>query len=106
MMTKKDPYNQKKFIWIIVILIFLVGVPSALSFGLLSDVTIFGQTIFDFLDSMVSNILMPLGALAIAVFTFTRIPKETLFREISVGSTKRNQLFALWFLVIDRKSVV
>jgi len=99
-MTKKDPSKRKKVTWITGILIFLVGVPSALSFGLLSDVTIFGQTIFDFLDSMVSNILMPLGALAIAVFTFTRIPKETLFREISVGSTKRNQLFALWFLVI------
>ncbi|HLS59993.1 MAG TPA: sodium-dependent transporter [Virgibacillus sp.] len=99
-MTKKDQSKRKKVTWITGVLIFLVGVPSALSFGVLSEFTIFGQTIFDFFDYIVSNILMPLGALAIAIFTFTRIPKETLFREISMGSTKRHQLFALWFLVI------
>src|SRR5690625_3708089 len=99
-MTKKDQSKRKKVTWITGVLIFLVGVPSALSFGVLSEFTIFGQTIIDFFDYIVSNILMPLGALAIAIFTFTRIPKETLFREISMGSTKRHQLFALWFLVI------
>src|SRR5690625_3304824 len=55
-MTKKDPSKRKKVTWITGVLIFLVGVPSALSFGVLSEFTIFGQTIFDFFDYIVSNI--------------------------------------------------
>ena len=43
------------------ILIFAVGIPSALSFGIMSDVKIFGKTFFDLVDFSVSNVLLPLG---------------------------------------------
>ncbi len=46
----------------------LVGIPSALSFNVLADWTIFGLTFFDFADYLASNILLPLGGLLIAVF--------------------------------------
>src|SRR5690625_5849954 len=36
-MTKKDQSKRKKVTWITGVLIFLVGVPSALSFGVLSE---------------------------------------------------------------------
>ena len=42
------------------ILIFAVGIPSALSFGIMSDVKIFGKTFFDLVDFSVSNVLLPL----------------------------------------------
>ncbi|MGQ0418078.1 sodium-dependent transporter, partial [Bacillus sp. HC-TM] len=45
------------------ILIFAVGIPSALSFGIMSDVKIFGKTFFDLVDFSVSNVLLPLGVL-------------------------------------------
>ncbi len=47
---------------------FLIGVPSALSFNLLSDFTIFGNTFFDAADYLASNILLPLGGFFIAIF--------------------------------------
>lgn len=47
---------------------FLVGVPSSLSFNAMSDVTIFGLTVFDLVDYISANILLPLGGLFIAVF--------------------------------------
>lgn len=50
------------------ILIFIVGIPSALSFGILSDVKIFGGSIFDFADTLTSKIGMPLGALLVSIF--------------------------------------
>ncbi len=50
------------------ILIFIVGIPSALSFGVLSDVKIFGGSIFDFADTLTSKIGMPLGALLVSIF--------------------------------------
>ncbi|MDZ7623358.1 MAG: sodium-dependent transporter [Ignavibacteriaceae bacterium] len=50
------------------IIIFLLGVPSALSFNLLSDFTIFNLNFFDIVDFIASNILLPLGGLLISVF--------------------------------------
>lgn len=50
------------------LVLILVGVPSALSFNLLADWKLFGKTYFDLADFLASNILLPLGGLAIAVF--------------------------------------
>ncbi len=60
--------RKKRAAWIFGILIFIVGIPSALSFGVLSNVQIFGQSIFDFADLLVSRIGMPLGALGVSLF--------------------------------------
>ena len=47
---------------------FLVGVPSALSFNLISNFKLFGLNFFDFVDFLASNILLPLGGLLISIF--------------------------------------
>ena len=61
--------------------IFLVGIPSALSFGVWSDITIFGKNIFDAVDFLSSNILMPLGALFISIFVSFKMEKKVLEAE-------------------------
>src|SRR5699024_12089971 len=66
--SKRNVTKRKKWAWIIGLAIFAFGVPSALSFGLLSDVTLFDKTIFDLADYTVSNILMPIGSLLMALF--------------------------------------
>ncbi|MEZ2658607.1 sodium-dependent transporter [Aneurinibacillus aneurinilyticus] len=81
-------------------LVFLAGVPSALSFGLLSDVTWLGKTAFDLADYAVSNVLLPLGALLIAIFAPWKIPKDTLLHELSVGTKYGRYWFAAWFFFI------
>ncbi|BCE14965.1 hypothetical protein RSC3_02321 [Bacillus paralicheniformis] len=82
------------------IAIFLFGIPSALSYGVLQDVSIFNLSIFDAADYLVSNILMPLGALLIAVFVPLKIPKEELFAELREGSKISRKWFAAWLLLI------
>jgi len=47
---------------------FLVGIPSALSFGLLKDFQLFGKNYFDIMDFLSANILLPAGGLLIAIF--------------------------------------
>lgn len=44
-----------------------LAIPAALSFGLLKDFSICGKGIFDFLDFMTSNALMPVNALFICI---------------------------------------
>lgn len=98
--TKGDTTKRKKVTWITGILIFIVGIPSALSFGMLSDITIFGKIIFDAADFLVSNILMPIGALMIAIFAAFKIPKNVLWEEMSAGSTIGKRFFASWLFLM------
>ena len=61
-------WKRHKVVVVFGSLTFLFGIPSALSFNLLSDFTIFGFTIFDFLIYITANVMLPLGGLLIAVF--------------------------------------
>jgi len=80
--TKGDDRKRTKMSWMFGLLIFIVGTPFALSFGMLSDVTIFDKSLFDAADYLVSNIFMPLGALLIALFVGYRFPRERLIQEM------------------------
>lgn len=66
-------WSRKKTAIIMASLAFLLGVPSALSVeganGPLSNLIIFGKTIFDLFDFSTSYILMPVGGLIITLFT-------------------------------------
>jgi len=48
--------------------IYLLGIPSALSFNILADYTFMGKTFFDIVDYLASNVLLPFGGLMIAIF--------------------------------------
>ena len=50
------------------VLNFFLGVPSALSQGILAETLILGRTFFDFMDFTSSNILLPLGGLFTVIF--------------------------------------
>ncbi|WP_280770087.1 sodium-dependent transporter [Salipaludibacillus daqingensis] len=99
-LTKNDPSKRKKSSWIAGIAIFVMGIPSALSYGVLADPVFFGLTFFDFLDFLVSNILLPLGALLIAIFVPLKINKKTLAAEIQQGSNMKMIWFHIWFNLV------
>ncbi|WP_191561402.1 sodium-dependent transporter [Metabacillus idriensis] len=98
--SKGDTDKRVKWSWIIGILIFAVGVPSALSFGIWSEVSIFGKTIFDAADYLVSNILMPIGALLISIFVPLKMKKTMLYTELAHGSALSKGLFNCWFFLM------
>lgn len=53
-----------------IILFFVVGIISilaTLSFGLLSDIKLFDKSIFDFLDFLTANVMMPLNSLVLCL---------------------------------------
>ena len=99
-LTKNEDKKRKKTAWIVGSFIFLLGIPSALSAGVLSDFTLFGKNIFDTADFLVSNILMPIGALSISLFVHLKIPKDILLEEISAGTNNGKRIFAIWLLFI------
>jgi NSS family neurotransmitter:Na+ symporter len=59
--------SRKRASLLIYITIFLLGSASALSFGPWSGWTVGGKILFDLLDYVCTNIMMPAGGLAIAI---------------------------------------
>jgi len=98
--TKGDPDKRKKWAWIIGLGIFFVGIPSALSYGVLADFQIFGKTFFDLADYTVSNVLMPIGALLIAIFVSWVMKKSTVFQELEEGSGMKKGVFQAWYFLL------
>ncbi|EJR61947.1 hypothetical protein IIO_02855 [Bacillus cereus VD115] len=92
--------RRTKLSWIIGFCIFLVGIPSALSFGVWSDITIFGKNIFDAVDFLSSNILMPLGALFISIFVSFKMEKKVLEAEFFVGGNYGKKVFTCWAFLL------
>jgi NSS family neurotransmitter:Na+ symporter len=81
-------------------LIFLLGVPSALSNHILANVHFIGERNFlDSIDFIATNYILPLGALCIAVFTgwimTTRVARE----EIEKGAV-RFHFYPAWHFLI------
>ncbi len=98
--SKSDPAKRKKMAWSMGLIIFLIGIPSNLSFGLLGEWLIFGDTFFNQLDFLVSNILLPLGALLISIFVPLKMSKSALQEELLRSSNLGSGFFKVWFITI------
>jgi NSS family neurotransmitter:Na+ symporter len=61
-------WGRQKAVLVMGSVIFALGIPSGLSFGLLADVQLFGMTFFDHVDNISSNYLLPLGGMLTAIF--------------------------------------
>ena len=100
--TNQKNTNRTKFSVIIGILTFIVGIPSALSYGSLSDTLIFGKTVFDLMDFLVSNILMPLGCLALSIFTGYVLDKKVAKEQLHINEHNKTSLvlFRTWLFLL------
>ena len=66
---------------------FLLGVPSALSFGLLKSFTISDKNFFEIISYISINILVPLGGLAAVLLIGYKITKKEVYEHIDLGAT-------------------
>lgn len=99
-MTKNDTKKRKKASWISGLIVFVVGIPSALSFGVLSDVKLFGKTIFDLADFLTSNIALPLGAMLISIFVGYQMKRFEVQKELELGTASTGKFFKVWYFLI------
>ena len=97
--VSKGKGGRNRLSWIIGLAIFIVGIPSALSFGILSDITIFNKIIFDAADFLVSNILMPIGVLLISIFVSHKMKKDVLKSELIMNKAF-TPLFHVWYYLL------
>ncbi len=99
--TNQDNRKRAKWSMILGVLTFIFGIPSALSYGVLADVHIFGKTFFDAMDFLVSNLLMPFGALCLSLFTGYIFEKTLAMKELHLDETPWKQsLFQVWLFLL------
>lgn len=78
--------RRQKAVVIGLSLIFIVGFPTIMAKGAWKDVMIFGKNFFDFADFFSGNILMPLGAIALSLYTAYKWKFEVFAEEANVGA--------------------
>lgn len=101
-LTEEKKISRKLSVFILAAIIWVLGIFCSLSFGPLSHVKIFGNTIFDFLDKLSANFLMTLGSLMVVLFVGWKMKKPDVFDEFTNGGTinKNAQLFRIvWPLI-------
>ena len=78
----------------------LLGVLCSLSFGPLAHVKLLGLNIFDFLDSLCSVWLLPLGGLLFTLFVGWWMSKADVRDELTNGGTCNVRLFGLVYFLM------
>ncbi|TCT19662.1 NSS family neurotransmitter:Na+ symporter [Melghiribacillus thermohalophilus] len=94
--TEKKREARKSISLVTGLIVFLAGIPAALSFSILKDFQIFGKNVFDATDFLVSNILLPVGCLLIALFIVHRMDKKLVEQEFMTATAASPALYAGW----------
>jgi len=75
-------------------LAWLLGIGTIISFNIGSEIKIFNMNIFETLDYLTSNILLPLGGIMITIYVSWLISKESINKELNI---KSNILRYIWY---------
>lgn len=88
--------NRHVSIIITTVIIFLLGIPASLGYGLWDGVKIIGFSILDFMDFLANSVLMPIVAFLTCVFVAYVIKTKTIVNEIKISSAfRREKMFTV-----------
>lgn len=90
-MVDEYKLSRRKAIVLTAVQMGIIAVLSALSFSTLSDVTILGKNIFDFLDFVGPNFFMLLGGLVTAVYVGWILKKDVIHNQLTNGGVHRSR---------------
>lgn len=93
-------FTRKRAAMLVTSVCFFFGIFCSLSFGVLSEFTLFGLSIFDLFDYISSKLLLPLGGMLISIFTGWYMDKHILWEELSNHDQIRFRLFKVYYFLI------
>jgi len=91
-------WKRSKATIVMAFLALLLGIPSALSFGVWSDITLFGQNFFGMADYLTANLLLPTGGIMIALFAGWFWGKGV--REEMLAGSGQQKLYLIWLWAV------
>lgn len=93
---EKFGWSRKKACTIGLTLSLLMGVPSALGYGMLGGVTIIGMQFLDFFDFISNTVLMPIAALCTCILIGHILKPQVIYDEVSSsGKFGRYKMYCL-----------
>ena len=95
--TEEWGWSRRGACRVLTLLIMASGIPVSLSFGPWSELTLFGKTIFDLLDYLTSNLMMPLFGLVLTLLLGWRLGESVL--PAGLSPLLRGCLLWCWRLV-------
>ncbi|SES15825.1 neurotransmitter:Na+ symporter, NSS family [Gracilibacillus ureilyticus] len=98
--TESGKRSRRKVTWISGFVMFIAGIPAALSMSTLSEFKIYGRTVFDATDYLVSNMLLPLGSFLIAIFIMHRMDKALVAEQFHLSNNISQFWYKSWRFVM------
>lgn len=92
-------WSRKKAVILLSAVIFLMGIPSSLSFGPLANVSILNYNIFDFVCMLTDNIFLPLGGIFMCYYIGWKWRPDRLIDEIERDG-QPFKLARIWIFLI------
>lgn len=95
-------WSRNKSVTIVSSIMFVIGIFASLSMGVLSDfnIPILNLGIFDALDFITSNVLMPIGGLLMAIFLGYVWGVDEAVKEVKKSPNVKFKLEKLWIVLI------
>lgn len=94
-LEERTSMNRTTAVILASIAIWLLGVAALLSFNMWSDVMIFGNNIFDFLDKLTSKFMLPITGLAAIVFAGWFMNQDSVRQELGLSGGS----WSLWQVI-------
>lgn len=92
--------SRRAAVFTVMLPLLLFGSLSSLSMGSLSEFKIFGLSFFNLLDTVATNILLPLGSMAMCIYAGWFAPKGMIADQLSNGSAVRSAATRIVLFII------
>lgn len=99
-LAAKFRMHRKKACYVTLVPLFLLSSICAMSLGPLSHLQILGKTIFDALDYLTSNIMLPVVAIFVCIYVGHVLPKSFLRDEMTNRGTMRSAVVPTILFII------
>lgn len=102
-LSEEIKISREKAIFIATVVVMILGSLCSLSQGVLGDLKIFGNNIFDCFDKFSANILLPLGGLFAVIFVGWKMGRADVLDELTSGGLYKIPLLVQNFLYLSIK---
>lgn len=99
-MEKRAGMSRVKAVLTVTLPLLILSPICSLSVGPWSEYTICGLTIFDFLDTVTTNIMLPVGGILLCIYMGWVAPKSFFRREITNNGALRSRALSIIYFIV------
>lgn len=99
-MQSRFGMSRRRSCFVVMLPLFVLSALCSLSFGSLSDLKLFGLSIFDMLDVFTTNVLLPVVSIGVCIYVGWFAPKGLLRNQLSNEGTLHSRIIPVVLFII------